>query len=214
MRRAASASSMIRSRGVSTDSAWRDRSINGRTAATASRTMSASATDVLRKWSRPLLIRETSSKSSMSRTSCAAWRDIVSVTRAAIAGSRSRRFNISIPELIGASGLRSSCASSAMNSSLRRSASRRSSSAFLRLVMSTSVIATPPSPCGAERYGNMRSKYHLSVSASTSRSIGVECFSTRRASSSRRHREACDSALRGACPCRSAARRRSRATAA
>ena len=75
------------------------------------------------------VMRATSSRSSVSRTSCSSCRSIVARAFSTTSGlSRARRMTSSALR-IGASGLRSSCDSVARNSSLRRSASRSASSA-------------------------------------------------------------------------------------
>ena len=81
----------------------------------------------------PDVMRETSSRSSMSRTISATCRSIIARTRRTVSGASPDSRISSSPVRIGASGLRSSWASSARNSSLRASASRscRSDSAIV-----------------------------------------------------------------------------------
>jgi hypothetical protein len=74
-------------------------------------------------------MRDTSSNSSISFTSCDSCRSIIANTRAESALTLGRRRNTCSPVRIGASGLRSSWASVARNSSLRWSARRSASSA-------------------------------------------------------------------------------------
>ena len=88
----------------------------------------------------PRAIRDTSSRSSSRCDICATWRSITSRHHATWASAGSLLRSTWTAFLIGASGLRSSCASVAMKSSFLRSASRSASSACRRSVMS---MATP-----------------------------------------------------------------------
>ncbi len=95
------------------------------------------------------LMREISSRSSISRTMCPSCRSIISRAWATARASAAASRITSNPLRSGASGLRSSWASRARNSSLRRSASRIASSARLRSVMSRATFDAPmirPSP--------------------------------------------------------------------
>ena len=86
----------------------------------------------------PGVIRETSSRSSTSRTRCSTCRSIIARARSTVGVVGLGAAAGSAGALrIGASGLRSSWASIARNSSLRRSASRKASSCRLRSVMSS-----------------------------------------------------------------------------
>ncbi len=73
-------------------------------------------------------MRETSSRSSIRRTICVTWRSIIGRTRATAPAASCDSRSTSSPVRSGASGLRSSWARMAMNSSLRRSTSRSCSS--------------------------------------------------------------------------------------
>ena len=126
-----------------TSSAWRRDSMNGRTVSSASRTASRRSMRALRTANLPVVMRETSSRSSTSRTICRSWRSIMSSARWRISGVVAGVRMISSALRKGASGLRSSCARVARNSSLRRSASRsasarRPASASMPLKASTS----------------------------------------------------------------------------
>ncbi len=77
----------------------------------------------LRIWTLPRMIRETSNRSSTSRTRCWTWCFIMSRAQAAVGASTPSISKRSRPLRIGANGLRSSWANIARNSSLRRSAS-------------------------------------------------------------------------------------------
>ena len=78
---------------------------------------------LLLSWILPCVIRETSSRSSTSRTMCSTCRFIKSRAHTAVAGSVSIANNSSALR-IGAKGLRSSWARTARNSSLHRSAAQ------------------------------------------------------------------------------------------
>ena len=124
-RRTASASTSSASGGSVSVSSWRAASISGRLVSTAAAITSARSTMSLRSSILPRVMRDTSIRSSTRRTMWLTWRSIIShiwPAGPAAPESRSR-----LTELrIGASGLRSSWASVARNSSLRRSASSRS----------------------------------------------------------------------------------------
>ena len=109
-------------------------SISGRLVSTAAAITSARSTTPLRSSILPRVMRDTSIRSSTRRTMWLTWRSIIShiwPAGPAAPESRSR-----LTELrIGASGLRSSWASVARNSSLRRSASSRSQQVRPRLVL-------------------------------------------------------------------------------
>jgi hypothetical protein len=70
-------------------------------------------------WILPDVMRETSSRSSMRRTIWVTWRSIIGRTRATAPAASCDSRSTSRPVRSGASGLRSSCARMAMNSSLR-----------------------------------------------------------------------------------------------
>jgi len=102
-------------------------SSSGRLVSIAFRTTSASATGCLFNVTLPCVIRLTSSRSSTSLTICLTWRPIISTNGLCTAGSAERRSRWTAL-LMGASGLRSSWANVARNSSLRRSACLKASS--------------------------------------------------------------------------------------
>ena len=147
--RVRSASTMIGCFGSMTVSSWPRWSIMGRLVSTALVTTAESCTCSLRSSSLPLLMRLKSSKSSTRRTICSSWRPIME--RACSWASRSGESRMTCKALrIGASGLRSSWANVARNSSLRWSASdrsaakrRRSSSSRRRSVTSWLTVARP-----------------------------------------------------------------------
>jgi len=90
----------------------------------------------------PVVIRDTSSRSSTRRTSCATCRSRRSRWRRTASPVSLARRRISSALRIGASGLRSSCASVARNSSFRRSASR------------SAALAGPVPPCALHLRSN------------------------------------------------------------
>ena len=99
----------------------------------------------------PRVMRETSSRSSTSRTMCATWRSIIARAcgRRRRGTARSRCSDLR-PLRIGASGLRSSCASIARNSSLRRSVVRASRSRPCRRGAGGARDPPPKPPLAAE----------------------------------------------------------------
>ncbi len=135
--RVTSASTTIRSTGAPTVSRCPSSSTSGRLVSTALWTASIRSTRDRRSSILPRLIRLTSSRSSTRWTICRSWRPIVSRARSTAFGSSFARSMTRSAFRIGASGFRSSCASVARNSSLRRSASFSSSSDRLISVMST-----------------------------------------------------------------------------
>jgi hypothetical protein len=115
---------------------WRRACTSGPTCSTASKAIWPMSSGVSSSSTRPRVTRETSSRSSISAVMWRTWRPMIWLvlrTRFSFGSARSRR---SAAAPIGASGLRSSCASMARNSSLRRSSSRSFSSAILRSVTS------------------------------------------------------------------------------
>jgi len=78
-------------------------------------------------------------------------------------------FMIAIALLIGASGLRSSCASIATNSSLRRAARRSESASRLRSVTSTAVVIRRRRPSASRPAGPVK-KCQVRVSPLATRS--------------------------------------------
>jgi hypothetical protein len=133
------------SRGSRTSSAWRRESMKGRAVSTASRSAERRSKTTLRTASLPVVMRETSIRSSTRRTSCPTWRCIISRAFSALTGSLPARRRISRALRMGASGLRSSCASVARNSSLRWSA-ERSASARRPISASIALNASTSSP--------------------------------------------------------------------
>ena len=129
-------------------SRWRRASISGRTVSTAVSMTEASQTSSRRKAIAPRVMRETSSRSSSSAARCCTWRSITSWHQRFCTSVTFGVLQSIAAWRIGASGLRSSCASVARNSSLRRSASRNSCSSHLRSVMSVNHTAT--SSCSGE----------------------------------------------------------------
>ena len=114
----------------------------GRTCSTASAMTPASGTGARSSVTRPRVTRETSSRSSISPVMWRAWRPMIAVTWRTRSSSSRPTLRKSAAAVIGASGLRSSCASIARNSSLRRSASRSACRASWIGVTST-ITATP-----------------------------------------------------------------------
>ena len=102
-------------------SSWPHFSISGRLASTALFTTAASSTRSLRSSILPVVMRDTSSRSSTSRVIWCTCRSITSVAHcnSGTGGPLARKICTALR--IGASGLRSSWASIARNSSLRRS---------------------------------------------------------------------------------------------
>ncbi len=124
------------------------RSSSGRTVSIARAIVKARSTGSMRSPIAPRVMREMSSRSSTSRVTWSTWRTRVSRTQATRASVPPMRLSTSAALRIGASGLRSSWPSMARNSSLRRSASRRASSASRWLWMS---IMQPTWPLAESR---------------------------------------------------------------
>ena len=154
--RVASASRYTGVGGSERSTRWRLASTSGWLASIAVRSTWPNSTCWRRSSSLLRVIRLTSIRSSTSRTMCRICRSITATTSIACGLAPSRRLSSSTPLRIGASGLRSSCASVARNSSLRLSASdrsrailRRLSSSSLRSLMSAITpirwVAAPPS---------------------------------------------------------------------
>ena len=98
-------------------------------------------------------MRDTSSRSSSSRDICASWRSMTSGTHRASGLEDSIAVRIAAALRIAASGLRSSWASVARNSSLRRSAACSARFASLCAVMSWSTTIAPSTSPSAPRNG-------------------------------------------------------------
>ena len=130
--RTGSADTTSSSPGKVTDSACDICSIIGRLASMASATAGASDTRSGFRSITPRLRRDKSSRSSMSRTMCVTWRSISSRVRAIFTGSPAAMLWILSALRIGASGLRSSCASVARNSSFILLASASSALTWVR----------------------------------------------------------------------------------
>ena len=111
-------------------------------------------------------MRETSSRSSSSSDMCCTCRSITLLDQRFCASLAFSLRAMVAAWRIGASGLRSSCASVARNSSLRRSASSSSRSCSLRFVMSANHTARSPSSGDATTWYQL-----LLLSASVWRSI-------------------------------------------
>jgi hypothetical protein len=125
---------------------------------TAWRTIACVSTRSLRSSILPRLMRDTSRRSSTSRTSCESCRSIIARVCATAARLSPASRITCIALRIGVNGLRSSCASVARNTSLRWSCSLRvawlwisSASAALRSVMSTSALTAPVTRPSASR---------------------------------------------------------------
>jgi len=143
--RSRSASSQGVGSGSDTPRCWARPSNSGCVVSCAEATISASGVGARRNCSLPLVMRETSSRSSSSRAMWPTWRSMTSKLHCLFSSlARGERAIIAACRT-GASGLRSSWASVARNSSLRRSASRSASSCRLRPVMSENQTARSPS---------------------------------------------------------------------
>ena len=149
-RRVGSAASQTGSSGRASFRACPDASMTGRLASTAVSATARSDTRSFRRVSLSLVMRDTSSRSSMSRTMWESWRSIIFRVSMATAGSCDM-LSTWRPVRMGASGFRSSWASVARNSSFRRSAFFKASSARFRSVTSwVSPRTNSASPDGAE----------------------------------------------------------------
>jgi hypothetical protein len=126
-RRAGSTSSSSGSRGSARSSAWFFSWNCGWLVWTACWMIVATSTRSLRSSILPAVTRETSSRSSTRRTMCRTCRSIASRARCSLGVVVSISWKVFRPVMIGTSGFRSSCASIARNSSLRRSASASAS---------------------------------------------------------------------------------------
>ena len=123
-RRSGSPSIQTGSGGSSTLRTCSMRSASGRAASAASCSSAVASTRSGCRFSLPRVTRLASSRSSIRRTRWVSWRSTMARAPAKASPSVGAIFMIAIALLIGASGLRSSCASIATNSSLRRAASR------------------------------------------------------------------------------------------
>ena len=131
-RRTGSASTQTGDGGSSSCNECERASIAGREVSTAAAITPASATRSRRSTSVPRVMRDTSSRSSSSSAMWFTWRSMISVLQCSCSADAVGARAIRAACRIGASGLRSSCASVARNSSLRRSAAWRSCSAWSR----------------------------------------------------------------------------------
>ena len=122
--------------GRSTVSRCRRASIAGRVVSIARETTTATSTGSLCSLIFPWVMRDTSSRSPTRRVRCSVCRPITSRHQAISGSERSRRLISWTAFWIGASGLRSSWASIARNSSFRRSASRSVCSSRSRAAIS------------------------------------------------------------------------------
>ena len=147
--RTASPSTMSGSSARSTVSAWSAASISGRLVSTAvcqnvGRAPPAPAATSIS----PRVMRETSSRSSTSRTRWPAWRSITPTTRPDRGSGRGRASAARAQVRSGASGLRSSWPSVARNSSLRWSAWHAAPRARVRRCRESGTGAhAPAAPC-------------------------------------------------------------------
>ena len=151
--RRGSASSHNGSAGKAWITICRRSSTSGSAVSSAVAMATLNSTRCRRSSSLPRVIRETSSRSSSSSAMCRTCRSITSWLQRRCSvlapGERARR----AAWRIGASGLRSSCASVARNSSLRRSASRSASDASIKSVMSGLDPTAPMNRPSTEKRG-------------------------------------------------------------
>lgn len=130
--------------------------MSGRTVSMACWMTPASSTLARRSSMCPRLMRLTSRRSSTRRTRFVSCRSVTARTRPTASALAPGCFITSRPVRSGASGLRSSCASIARNSSFRLAASRSASSARRRSVMSMpddcTSVARPSSSNARPRF--------------------------------------------------------------
>ena len=180
--RVASASSQTGASGSVTSSVCPRLLMNGSASSTALRMTCCSCTGLRRTISLPVVMRDTSSRSSTRRTICRSWRSMTSRERSANVGLAPAMRRISRPFISGASGLRSSCANVARNSSLRRSATRSACSALRRSAVSCSSMRLDSSSAAAR----WPTSLSMSLNASTSTPISsLVVFLTRKEKSRR-----------------------------
>ena len=190
-RRVGSTSNQTASGGRQITSSCRRDAKVGRVVSTALVTMVSSATRSLRRVIFPDVMRETSRRSSTRRTMWRTCRWMRSRACSTMAVSAERRCRSSSALHMGARGFRSSCASIARNSSLRRSAAasccarwRSSSSRRFRSVMSipTPIMRTgrPPASGSTRPFPAIQRTAPSGASVRNSMSSPVR-FSTARA---------------------------------
>jgi len=141
--RIGSASSLIGVSGRTRVNSWPPAFKSAPLVSTAERSTAPSSTRSLRSSSRLLVIRATSTRSSISRAICRTCRSIADTAHCDSGASAASRFRIWTALRIGASGLRSSWARIARNSFLDRSTVFKVSSVRLRSVISTSTLTAP-----------------------------------------------------------------------
>ena len=152
-RRTASAWTIKGASGINTLNLCPFSLISDMLASTALRNTTARSIGTCRNSIFPLVMRDISSRSSTRRTIYSTCRFMTGSTRGMAVAPSGRAMSASALE-IGASGLRSSCASVARNSSFRRSASSRAVSALTASVTSIDMPTCPAYSSSALNHGS------------------------------------------------------------